>query len=92
MSKQIKRKEFNEILRLPGLKLIPVQFTFTQYLAPMQLFVLDPGDVEKPQPIQLADVYQCQSGLFCREAFTDFHAERRFEYDVAVITLRVGGA
>ncbi len=58
MSRQIKRKEFKEILALPGIKLIPLQFIFTQYLRPMDLFVLDLGDVEKPQPIQLADIYQ----------------------------------
>lgn len=90
MSRQIKRKEFKEIFALPGIKLIPLQFIFTQYLRPMDLFVLDPGDVEKPQPIRLADIYQCQSALYAREAFTDLHAARRFEPDVAVITLRVG--
>jgi hypothetical protein len=56
----------------------------------MDLFVLDPGDVEKPQSIRLADIYQCQSALYARLCFTDFHAAKRFEPDVAVITLRVG--
>jgi len=55
MSRQINRKEFKEILAFPGIKLIPLQFIFTQYLRPMDLFVLDPGDVEKPQPIRLND-------------------------------------
>lgn len=91
MSKQIKRKEFFEIIALPGIKLIPLRFTFTQHLQPMELFVLDPGDNEqKPKLIQLADIYQCQSGLYSREAFSDFHTGRRFKSDVAVITLRLG--
>jgi hypothetical protein len=90
MSRQIKRKQFKQIIDLPGLKVIPVRFTFTQYLQPIELFILDPGDnLEKPKQIQLLDIYQCQSGLYCRKAFTDAHEERRFESGVAVITLRI---
>lgn len=41
-------------------------------------------------PIRLADIYQCQSALYARLSFTDLHAAKRFEPDVAVITLRFG--
>jgi hypothetical protein len=93
MSRQIRRKEFKQIIELPELKVIPVRFTFSQYLQPMELFVLDPGDnLEKPKQIQLSDIYQCQSGLYCRKAFTDAHEQRRFESDVPIITLRIAYA
>jgi hypothetical protein len=90
MSRQIKRKDFKEIIELPAIKIIPVRFTFTQYLQPMELFILDPGDnLEKLKQIQLSDIYQCQSGLYCRKAFTDTHEERRFESGIAIIALRI---
>lgn len=58
MSRQIKRKEFKQIIELPAINIIPVRFTFTQYLQPMELFIVDSGDyLEKPFTLSIA---QCR--------------------------------